>query len=367
MPQCNALDNHLCIDTDVRFRPCCVFRKRSENTIKAGELDWNSYNRTFLADIKIAMESGWHAGCESCKLDESVGKESQRIEYNRTLTGIGNQLEFLDISFANECNLTCKMCGPPASSKWERLTTKHPDLKIYPYYQLNNYAGRSVHSIIQSIDFKHVTEIKLQGGEPFIGNNLQLMLQEIKNKGSLENISLRTSTNCTAFPKSVITDLLKFKSVSVALSIDGIDELCNYIRTGCSWKKVYKTVNQWIKLASTHPQVTLSTSFTLQALNLHQFLLVKQWAENHNIRFCFDILKGPVELSIYSLPKDYIMDLDNSGMLDDELIRLLVGPSYDPANLLKLLTSQDIAMKTNVEEVIPTLHKSLMNYNSFLK
>lgn len=367
MPKCNALDNHLCVDTDVRFRPCCVFRKRSGNTIEAGGLDWDTYNRTFLNDVKTAMKTGWHIGCESCKLDELVGKESQRIEYNRTLTGINNQLEFLDISFVNECNLTCKMCGPPASSKWERLVTKHSNLKTYPYYQLNNYTNRSIHSIIQSIDFKHVTEIKLQGGEPFIGNNLELMLQEIKNKGSLENISLRTSTNCTAFPKSVVADLLKFKRVSVALSIDGIDELCNYIRTGCSWKKVYKVIKQWIELANANPQITLNTSFTLQALNLHQFLLVKQWAENHNIRFYFDILKGPIELSIYSLPKDYIMDLGNTGMLDDELIRLLVGPSYDPANLLKLLTSQDIAMKTSVKEVIPLLYKSLMNYNSFLK
>jgi MoaA/NifB/PqqE/SkfB family radical SAM enzyme len=362
MPKCNALDNHLCVDTDVRFRPCCVFRKRSGNTIEAGSLDWNTYNLTFLSDVKTAMETGWHTGCEGCKLDEELGKESQRIQYNQMLTGVNNQLEFLDISFANECNLTCKMCGPPASSKWERLVTKHIDLNTYPYYQLNNYSGRSVHSIIQSIDFKHVTEIKLQGGEPFIGNNLELMLQEIKSKGSLENISLRTSTNCTAFPKSIITDLLKFKRVSVALSIDGIDELCNYIRTGCSWRKVYKVVKKWIQLASTNPQIDLNVSFTLQALNLHQFLLVKQWAANHSIRFYFDILKAPMELSIYSLPKDYITELDSIGTLDDELTRLLVGPSYDPTNLLKLITIQDVAMKTSIKETIPTLHKSLTNF-----
>jgi len=362
MPKCNALDNHVCVDTDIRFRPCCVFRKRSGNTIEAGGLDWNTYNLTFISDVKTAMETGWHAGCESCKLDEELGKESQRIQYNQLLTGVNNQIEFLDISFANECNLTCKMCGPPASSKWERLVTKHVDLKTYPYYQLNNYANRSVHNIIQSINFKHVTEIKLQGGEPFIGNSLELMLQEIKNKGSLENISLRTSTNCTAFPKSVVADLLKFKRVSIALSIDGIDELCNYIRTGCSWKKVYKVVKKWIELANTNPQIDLNVSFTLQALNLHQFLVVKQWANDHNIRFNFDILKYPTELSIYSLPKDYIMELDSASALDDELIRLLVGTNYDPANLLKLITKQDLAMKTSIEKTIPSLHKSLTNF-----
>jgi sulfatase maturation enzyme AslB (radical SAM superfamily) len=362
MPKCNALDNHVCVDTDIRFRPCCVFRKRSGNTIEAGGLDWNTYNLTFISDVKTAMETGWHAGCESCKLDEELGKESQRIQYNQLLTGVNNQIEFLDISFANECNLTCKMCGPPASSKWERLVTKHVDLKTYPYYQLNNYANRSVHNIIQSINFKHVTEIKLQGGEPFIGNSLELMLQEIKSKGSLENISLRTSTNCTAFPKSVVADLLKFKRVSIALSIDGIDELCNYIRTGCSWKKVYKVVKKWIELANTNPQIDLNVSFTLQALNLHQFLVVKQWANDHNIRFNFDILKYPTELSIYSLPKDYIIKLKENNLLNDNMIKLLNGPVYDPVKLLALLNMQDSAMKTNIEQTIPMLYNTLINH-----
>jgi sulfatase maturation enzyme AslB (radical SAM superfamily) len=341
-----------------------VFHDRNENTIDAGNLDWDTYNLTFLSDVKTAMETGWHPGCAGCKLDEELGKDSSRMRYNRTLTGVNNQLEFLDISFANECNLTCKMCGPPASSKWEKLTIKNPDLKTYWYYQLNTYPNRSVRSIMQSLDFKYVNEIKLQGGEPFIGNNLELMIQEIKNKGSLEHISLRTSTNCTAFPKSIVADLLKFKRVSVGLSIDGIDELCNYIRTGCSWKKVSKVVKKWIELASTNPQIDIIISFTLQALNLHQFLLVKQWADDHGIRFNFDILKGPPELSIYSLPKGYIMQLDNNGLLDDELKRLLVGPSYDPANLLKLITSQDVAMKTSIKDTIPTLHNSLTNFFS---
>lgn len=66
MPKCNALDNHVCVDTEVRFRPCCVFRKRSGNTIEAGGLDWSTYNLTFLSEVKHVMETGWHPGCESC-------------------------------------------------------------------------------------------------------------------------------------------------------------------------------------------------------------------------------------------------------------------------------------------------------------
>jgi hypothetical protein len=86
----------VCVDTDIRFRPCCVFRKRSGNTIEAGGLDWNTYNLTFISDVKTAMETGWHIGCEGCRLDEELGKDSQRMQYNQTFTGVNNQLEFLD-------------------------------------------------------------------------------------------------------------------------------------------------------------------------------------------------------------------------------------------------------------------------------
>jgi hypothetical protein len=79
------------------------------------------------------------------------------------------------------------------------------------------------------------------------------------------------------------------------------------------------------------------------------------------------LLKGPAELSIYSLPADYIADLDSNGLLDDDLMKFLKGPRYDSSKLLELLTSQDIAMKTSIATTLPALYNSLVNYSSFLK
>lgn len=360
MPKCNALTNHLCLDTDIRFRPCCAFQKTQE-TIDNGNLPWNEYKAsTFYQDVRQQMETGWHPNCESCRLDEELGRTSTRMDMNSQLSGVPDRLELLDISFGSECNLTCKMCGPPTSTRWERVVEKNPSLKKYWYYQTNTYANRTAHDVISAIDFAAVKNIKLIGGEPFIGKHLASMIEVIKQKGDIGNILLSTSTNCTAFPKEIIHDIVKFKFIVISLSIDGLGDLCNYIRTGQPWSKVSPVVDKWIELSAQNPNIYLTVSFTLQALNIHQYKMVKAWAEANNIEFYCELLKTPTEMSIYSLPDSYIKTLKDAGLVDDYLEGLLSTTlRYDPAKLLELVQIQDTAMGTDLKTAIPELYQSL--------
>lgn len=359
MPQCNALQNHLCLDTDSRFRPCCSFH-RTQAVVDVGHLPWNEYkNSDFYKDVQKQMETGWHPNCDGCRIDEEAGKLSPRMNMNKDLSGDPDKLEYIDISFSNECNLTCKMCGPQASSRWERLIEKNDSLKKYHYYQPVIHANRTILDVLLTIDFSNVKFIKLQGGEPFIGSHLALMIDEIKKKTQVENINLSTSTNCTVFPKEIISDLVKFNMLVVSLSIDGFGDLCNYIRTGQPWSKVNKVVQQWIELSKKHPNIHLNVSHTLQALNLHQFIMIKTWAKQNNIDFYYDLLKYPTELSILSLPDSYISQLRNKQLLDTDLENALTsGSRRDPQKLLKFLKDQDTAMKTDLATTIPDLYQS---------
>jgi len=360
MPQCNALHNHLCLDTDSRFRPCCSFQ-RTQEVVNVGHLEWNEYkNSDFYRDVQQQMETGWHPNCSGCRIDEEAGKLSPRMNMNRDLSGDPDKLEYIDISFDNECNLTCKMCGPQASSRWERLIEKNISLTKYHYYQPVNHANRTILEVLATIDFSNIKFIKLQGGEPFIGNHLSVMINEIKKKTSIENVNLSTSTNCTVFPKEIISDLVKFNMLVVSLSIDGFDDLCDYIRTGQPWNKVSKVVEKWLELAKSHSNIHLTVSHTLQALNLHQFVMIKQWAKDNGIDFYYDLLKYPTELSIHSLPENYVMQLRAKQLLDTDLENALNSESpRDPSKLLKFLQDQDAAMKTDLARVIPDLYQSL--------
>jgi sulfatase maturation enzyme AslB (radical SAM superfamily) len=362
MPRCNALTNHLCLDTDVRFRPCCVFLK-TQDAITAGELPWSEYRSSeFYKDVERQMDTGWHPNCEGCRLDEELGRTSTRMQMNETLSGVPDIIEDLDICLSNECNLSCKMCSPAASTRWEKIVEKNTELSKYWYYQPNTYANRNVTDIVSAVDFANVKNIKLIGGEPFIGNHLASMIDLVKHQTSIDQITLTVSTNCTVFPKDIIHDFVKFKGVLVCLSVDGIGDLCDYIRTGRPWTKVSPVIDNWIELANQHSNINLCVCFTLQALNIHQYKTVKDWTEQHNIDFHCELLKTPVELSIYSLPDSYINDLKDIDVIDDYLNNLLSADQrHSPLKLLDLVLSQDKAMGTDITLTVPDLYQSLKN------
>ena len=362
MPRCNALTNHLCLDTDVRYRPCCVFQKTQE-AIVAGELPWNEYRSSdFFKDVEQQMETGWHPNCEGCRLDEELGRTSTRMQMNADLSGVPDSIEDLDICLSNECNLSCKMCSPAASTRWEKIVEKNTELSKYWYYQPNTYANRNVKDVVSAVDFTNVKNIKLIGGEPFIGNHLASMIELIKQQTIIDQIRLTVSTNCTVFPKDIIHDFVKFKFVLVCLSVDGIGDLCDYIRTGRPWNKVSPVIDNWINLAKQHSNISLCVCFTLQALNIHQYKTVKAWTEHHNIGFHCELLKTPSELSIYSLPDTYIKSLKDTGVIDDYLSNLLSADQrHSPLNLLDLILSQDKAMGTDIALAVPDLYQSLKN------
>jgi hypothetical protein len=54
--------------------------------------------------------------------------------------------------------------------------------------------------------------------------------------------------------------------------------------------------------------------------------------------------------------------LKENNLLNDNMIKLLNGPVYDPVKLLALLNMQDSAMKTNIEQTIPMLYNTLINH-----
>ena len=86
MPKCHALINSLQLDTDLRFRPCGTFL-RDEYTVDHGAVSWVEYvNSDFYKNVRNIQENGWHPNCESCRIDEELGRHSKR-------TGINEEVE----------------------------------------------------------------------------------------------------------------------------------------------------------------------------------------------------------------------------------------------------------------------------------
>jgi hypothetical protein len=94
--------------------------------------------------------------------------------------------------------------------------------------------------------------------------------------------------------------------------------------------------------------------------------MIKTWAKENGIDFYYDLLKYPTELSILSLPDNYITQLRNKELLDIDLENALTtGTRRDPQKLLQFLQDQDAAMKTDLAATIPELYQSFFKEEDY--
>lgn len=356
MPFCAALTNHLNLDVDRRFRPCCVFRM-TPDALSAGELSWTEYrNSKFYQELKNIMSTDqWHSGCTACKINEDLGLKSQRHDRNFKMSGKGDKIEFIDLFIDRHCNLSCKTCGPWLSSSWQKIVEKNKFISFLKPDNKNNI-DRPVLEILEDLDLSHLKKVKIQGGEPFLSKNFKPALDLILQKSKAEHLLI--ITNSTFFPKNYIPLMEKFPKIDILLSIDGLDDVNKYIRHGSNWNRVESTAMKYQQLQSEKQNFHIAVNFTLCGLNLHQYIDVKKWCRDLNFDFYLNLLKYPDELSINSLPESYIQHLLQQKKLDDITIMKLIQNRNTTNNtkLKNYLRQLDLAQKTDLKKILPDLY-----------
>lgn len=365
MPFCSALTNHCCINVRLNFRPCCHFDQEDHNNFSISDYSFEEYkNSKFFKNLKKEIETSWPDGCKKCKTAEDLGLKSLRQNYNEKFSGIDNQLEFLDISLSNVCNLTCKMCNNYYSSRWQAIIDKGVDLDKFNFDK-NRQIEKipSVSNLFKNIDLQHLKSIKYLGGEPFVTKEINEMIEFLKKANIIENVDFRCNTNCTVFPERIFEDLLKFKSIRIDLSVDGIYDLCNFVRTGKDWYQVLFTIEKWLeKYRLYKDKIIINLHHTSNAYNVHQFDLIKNFAKEKNIQFNFYILSTPQHLNYSVLPKNYINEIIESNELTDyKIIKILMNQKEQNLELwnkfVEYTTITDQLLKTDIHSTIPKLAK----------
>lgn len=311
MPKCKILDNHMCITVDGAWRPCCRFNENVQewhNRMKVNEYSFAEYKTSkFYQSIIEANKNGWHKGCQGCKVAEETGNNSTRLTFNDRLSGTPDQIEYIEISLSNECNLACKMCGPWASSTWNQLVEKHSTELSGFQHPVKKSKPVNFEKIINSVDMNNVTSIKLLGGEPFITSQTTDFFKFLDQKNLLGKITLMTNTNGTFFPKKMLKYLHKVRSLSLAISIDGIDTVNDYIRYKNKWKQTLSVIDQWKEFHKDRPdRHALKFSTVVNAYNVHQLNEIVDFSADQQIKLLFNIINGPAHLRLDALPLSYI-------------------------------------------------------------
>lgn len=347
---CPYLWKSQCILPDNKVTPCCH---------SSGNQEWNQIDYTqgitsaVYKQAREQLQKGeWPTVCSVCQNDEEKNIKSAR---QRSLEIFHNQthnveLEYLDVKFNNMCNLSCRMCNPSSSSKLENLY-KTKSREMLPSFLQNYYM----------VDFKTSTEeefkklgytkkcienglkhLKVTGGEPFASASFLEILNWCNENNYSDNLGLSIITNGTKYNKSLLNKLVKFKYVSVSVSLDGTENIYNYIRQGSNWDKLQKNLNLFDSFFNDKKDKlrfhnnTIHVAVVLQFFNLFDIGNIIAWCSKRGYRPKIDTNLKPIdsELSIKYLP----WDLKKSAINDlEKLLHQYKNQEWYSSQLEKVL------------------------------
>jgi MoaA/NifB/PqqE/SkfB family radical SAM enzyme len=250
-----------------------------------------------------------HAGCR----DDGTGEnDSFKRALNVVTQNSGNAAppSALHLWLGNLCNLKCRMCSPafssrvasdPVQSKWlgEVGTVDTPSrIPQHAYWsQSEQVVFEEVFSHPELLRWVHFT-----GGEPLLHRSFLTIVQKLVDSGDASHIGIYLNSNGTVYTRQVSSLLKQFSSIELAVSLDGMGKLQEYIRPPSKWDTVCRNL-----FAFHHDGVPVSIRPTVQAYNVFDLLELARWCETEGLPFFLDnVLTAPRFRSFDMLPKPVV-------------------------------------------------------------
>lgn len=259
---------------------------------------------------RTMIQNRSHEMCTRCDSEDAQGVRSRRqYEVNKwqdqfnikdalRLTSTDGSicadapLLHLDIRFSNFCNLTCRMCGPTDSSGWykehyETISTQFEDnsekielqkdintgtvtAKLDPYqWHTNENTWIELQKYIP-----YIKEYYFAGGEPLLIQRHYQLLEKIVELNIADQVIIEYNTNLTKLPDRVLNLWKNFKEVRVGVSLDGFQELNEFIRYPSQWHDIKENIN---KLDQAKGNIIPWAATTIQIYNVLGVLDLMTW------------------------------------------------------------------------------------------
>lgn len=247
-------------------------------------------NNDFIQDIRDSfIKDERHPKCSRCWDMEEMGITSFREvansfkNYAFHKTGIPNtnreirfeDIEYIDLTLGNKCNLACRMCQPNSSSL---LAKQEKDMGIYSGNIDIDHSNENKEKILDLFrKTKNLKSIYMLGGEPLINSFHFEILDLLIANGKSRNVEIHFNTNLQVNKVDSFYDRWeKFRKVRIQASIDGSGDCYEYIRYPGKWNKIYKNFKEISKIIDNR-KYHFSISPVLQNLNAHNiFSLINE-------------------------------------------------------------------------------------------
>ena len=216
-------------DSVKAYKPCCEFKKLKQ----FDSLD-EYFNSDFLNEVKEDLKQGiYHKHCKACK-DKSDMNIKNYAEY--LIENIGHadttkfELKWLDYRPGNLCNLKCRMCSVVNSNAIEKEALEHPIImEVIPeldkrLFTIEHGNKELLPELIDPEVFKKLKMLQILGGEPTLDPQIFKLLDYVGTLPTVNDISLRYTTNATSVNKRWFNVTKNFKDVDITFSIDGTED-----------------------------------------------------------------------------------------------------------------------------------------------
>lgn len=267
---CTAPWTHTYVSPQGERRLCCASREEAKFTKQyldsgGGSTDFNPisieehWNSDYMKDIRKRMLAGEAIPqCVVCN-ENVLNLHTYRKYFTETLfphkiqdildstdeTGHTTMVPVsYDYRLSNLCNFKCRMCGDQLSSSWEaenKIHTTPIDAWLQPNTRrkISNFQVEVLEEELQAaVDQGVIEEIYWVGGEPLMWERHWTIMQQLVDTGQSKDVVVRYNTNLSRikYKNYDLYDMLdNFKNVNICASIDAIEDIGEYVRTGLKW------------------------------------------------------------------------------------------------------------------------------------
>ena len=297
-------------------------------------------NSDLHRDIRLHQLQGkWHQHCVNCKdiktnpagmmknLQKRLPEDREIARLIRSadpVTGYIDKVKIqtIDLRFGNLCNHACIHCNPAESTMWYEdhygffgpEFHKGPGNDISTTWKLsrdkNGKLKASFDPYVKTERFwkildeikEDLVDVNILGGEPFIMQDHDKVLDFFIESGVAKNIILRPTSNFSVINPKLLERWKHFKHVSMSGSMDDIGDRFELIRYGGKWKTFEK--NLGILVSQPHVEVW-GVSVCYMLPNAFSVPEIEEWKSNneHKPDVIYRWIYHPEHVSIDSLPK----------------------------------------------------------------
>lgn len=259
--------------------------------------------------------------CNYCYTLEKYGSHSHRkhsngkylsndnilkLVENTEPDGTVNDINILywDVRFSNVCNYKCRMCGSRYSTKW------YEDADLQGYQVTLKDPTVSISNVKQFCDdnveyLKSIKYIYFAGGEPLVQPEHYEFLDWCITNNINAELYYQSNGSILKYSKYDIFDLWsKFERVTYSVSLDGLGQMGEYIRSGYDDKKVNNNLTKICEHFGSNKEITVNSTFMAYnaffATEFFDQMESKPWVMMSNVYT--QLLIGPEHLQPKVLP-----------------------------------------------------------------